>query len=362
MEATLEGSSKVFREISFLAATWLKETNHSLQQQEVRLEQVEQDARDQGREVHANATDISCMQMSQRLHRERLERLESLHRENLERLDSLIHRQEQALAATNSKLKEVRELGKVLRAQARGREEQEVTCRPTAGPIARVDGQRVCVSVPNTRETPTGPLGASVGGVTPADKVKGSRKGSPGVGRLPTQPQDSEPWRGVESKTEDLSESGKRMPGGSQTPGNRVQFGPDHTETLSKLEDRSGGAPERSETVGLTSQSLEPKGAVPRSQAEEATEQPSVTISRSPLSLGEALEATAPLSVKRKALTSGNLSSESEIVPKTPGGGKRQKGSADEGTPRRTSARKAVEKLQRTTEGGIPSQNSVPQG
>ena len=66
--------------------------------------------------------------------------------------------------------------------------------------------------------------------------------------------------------------------------------------------------------------------------------------------------------MKRKALTSGNLSSESEIVPKTPGGGKRQKGSTDEGTPRRTSARKAVEKLKRTMEGGIPSQNSVPQG
>ena len=94
MEATLRGSSKAFREISFLAAAWLKETHHSLQKQEVRLEQVEQDARDQGREVHANATDISCMQMNQRLHRERLERLGSLHRERLERLKGLIHRQE----------------------------------------------------------------------------------------------------------------------------------------------------------------------------------------------------------------------------------------------------------------------------
>ena len=90
MEAMLRGSSKAFREISFLAAAWLKETHHSLQKQEVRLEQVEQDARDQGREVHANATDISCMHMNQRLHRERLERLEGL-----------IHRQEQALAATS---------------------------------------------------------------------------------------------------------------------------------------------------------------------------------------------------------------------------------------------------------------------
>ena len=53
---------------------------------------------------------------------------------------------------------------------------------PTAGPIARADKQRVSVSVPSTRETLTGPLEASVGGVTPADQVKGSRKGSPGVG------------------------------------------------------------------------------------------------------------------------------------------------------------------------------------
>ena len=141
-----------------------------------------------------------------------------------------------------------------------------------------------------------------------------------------------------------------------------MRCGSDHTEMLSKPEDRSGGAPERSETVGLMSQSLEPKGAVPRSQAEKATEQPSVTTSRSPVPPGETPEATAPLSVKRKALTSGNLSPESDIVPKTPGGGKRQKGSTDEGTPRRILARKAVEKLKRTTERGIPSQNSVPQG
>ena len=147
---------------------------------------------------------------------------QELHKETLERLEGLIHRQEQALAATSSKLKEVRELGQELQAQARGWEEQEVTCRPTAGPIARADKQRVSVSVPSTRETLTGPLETSVGGVTPADQVKGSREGSPGVGRLPPQPQGSEPWRGVEPETKDLSESGKRTPGGSQTPGNRV--------------------------------------------------------------------------------------------------------------------------------------------
>ena len=189
MEATLRGSTKVLREISFLATTWFKETHHSLQKQEVRLQQVEQDARDQGREVHANATDISCVQMSQRLYRERLERLERcmqmsqrLHRERLEKLEGLIHRQEQALAATASKLKEVRELSEELQVQAQEQEEQEATCPPTVGLITREDEQRVSVSAPSTRETLTGPLGASVGGVTPADPAKGSQKGSPGVG------------------------------------------------------------------------------------------------------------------------------------------------------------------------------------
>ena len=135
MEATLRGSTKALREISFLATTWFKETHHSLQKQEVRLQQVEQDARDQGREVHANATDISCVQMSQRLYRERLERLERcmqmsqrLHRERLEKLEGLIHRQEQALAATNSKLKEVRDIGKELRTQTQRLEEWELIC------------------------------------------------------------------------------------------------------------------------------------------------------------------------------------------------------------------------------------------
>ena len=114
MEAMLRGSTKSLQESSFLATTWVKETHYSLQKQEVRLRQVEQDAREQGREVHANATDISCVQMSQRLYRVRLEKLEKcmqtsqrLHRERLEKLEGLIHQQEQALAATNSKLKEV---------------------------------------------------------------------------------------------------------------------------------------------------------------------------------------------------------------------------------------------------------------
>merc|ERR1711867_186769 len=184
----------VLRESSFLATTWFKETHHSLQKQEVRSQQVEQDTRDQGREVHANATDISCVQMSQRMYRVRLERLERcmqmsqrLHRERLEKLEGLIYRQEQALAATNSKLKEVREIGKELRTQTRKLEEWELTCRATDGPIAGAGGQRVSVSVPSTLETLTGPLEASRGGVTSADKVRGCRKGSPRVWQLPPQ-------------------------------------------------------------------------------------------------------------------------------------------------------------------------------
>ena len=101
MEATLRGSTKALRESSFLATTWVKETHYSLQKQEVRLRQVEQDAREQGREVHANATDISCVQMSQRLYRVRLEKLEKcmqtsqrMHRERLEKLEGLIYQQE----------------------------------------------------------------------------------------------------------------------------------------------------------------------------------------------------------------------------------------------------------------------------
>ena len=78
MEATLRDSSKAFREISFIAAAWLKDTHHSVQKQETRLEQVKQDARDQGREIHANTADISCMQTNHKLHGERLERLEGI--------------------------------------------------------------------------------------------------------------------------------------------------------------------------------------------------------------------------------------------------------------------------------------------
>ena len=74
-------------------------------------------------------TSVVC----RRLYRERLERLESciqmsqrLHRERLERLEGLIHRQEQALAATTSKLKEVGELSKEFELKPRGRKSRRL--------------------------------------------------------------------------------------------------------------------------------------------------------------------------------------------------------------------------------------------
>ena len=179
---------------------------------------------------------------------------------------------------------------------------------------------------------------------------------------MPPQSQGSEPWRGVKPKTKELSEFGKRTPGGSQTLGNRVWCGPDHTETVPRPEDRSGGAPEREEPVDLTAQSLGLKGISPRSPAEKATEPSSVTTSSSLESLRETFEVIIPLSVKRKALMLGNPSPESDIAPKTPGGGKRRKGSTDVGTPRRTLARKTVGKQKGNPEGDLPSQNSVPTG
>ena len=114
---------------------------------------------------------------------------QELHKERLERLESLIHSQEQALLAQGRKLKEIKEgrkkIGKELQAQNQRLEEWELTCHLTAGPIAGADGRRVSVSVPSALETLTGSLETYVGGITPADRVEGSRKGSPKVWRSP---------------------------------------------------------------------------------------------------------------------------------------------------------------------------------
>ena len=76
METKLRDSSKAFMEISFIATAWLRDIHCSIQQQEIRLEQVEQDAQTQKRGANANTADIGCMQINQELQRRRLERLE----------------------------------------------------------------------------------------------------------------------------------------------------------------------------------------------------------------------------------------------------------------------------------------------
>ena len=92
----LRDSSKAFREISFMAVAWLKDTHYSVQKQEARLEQVEQDTRDQRTEIHAKTAGISYMQTNH-----------ELHREGLERLEGIAHSQEQALLSQERKLRKV---------------------------------------------------------------------------------------------------------------------------------------------------------------------------------------------------------------------------------------------------------------
>ena len=72
MEAVFRDSSKAFKEISFITVAWLKDTHHSVQEQEARLEQIEQDTQDQGREIQATVTDSYCSKTNYQLHEDRL--------------------------------------------------------------------------------------------------------------------------------------------------------------------------------------------------------------------------------------------------------------------------------------------------
>ena len=105
-------SSKAFREISFIAVAWLKDTHHSVQEQEARLEQIKQDTQDQGREIQANVTDIYCIQTNYKLHEERLERLEGI-----------VNSHEKTLLSQERKLREIGEgnkrIGEDLQVQAK---------------------------------------------------------------------------------------------------------------------------------------------------------------------------------------------------------------------------------------------------
>ena len=93
---------------------------------------LEQDTREQGRKIHANTADISCMQTNHELHGERLERLEGI-----------VHSQEQALLAQERKLREVEEgrkkIGGELRVQAQRQKDRESTCIPRACPTVGAD-------------------------------------------------------------------------------------------------------------------------------------------------------------------------------------------------------------------------------
>ena len=146
MEAKLRDSSKAFREISFIAMAWLRDIHHSIQQQEIRLEQVEQDARNQERGANANTADIGCMQINQELHGKRLERLEGI-----------VHLQGQALLAQERTLKGVGEgekkLGRELRVQNPRRKGKEPTCHPRACPAVGAEGQRASTGKPSIGET-----------------------------------------------------------------------------------------------------------------------------------------------------------------------------------------------------------------
>ena len=120
MEKVFRDSSKAFREISFIAVAWLKDTHHSVQEQEARLEQVEQDTQDQGREIQANIADIGCIQTNYELHEERLERLEGI-----------VRNHERALLSQERKLREVGEgskkIGGDLQVQAQRVEDWDPT-------------------------------------------------------------------------------------------------------------------------------------------------------------------------------------------------------------------------------------------
>ena len=86
--------------------------HHSVQEQEARLEQIEQDTQDQGREIQANITDIYCIQTNYELHEERLEQLEGI-----------VHSHEKALLSQERKLREIGEgnkrIGEDLQVQAK---------------------------------------------------------------------------------------------------------------------------------------------------------------------------------------------------------------------------------------------------
>ena len=96
MEEVFRDLSMAFKEISFITFEWIKDTHHSVQEQEVRLEQIEQDTQDQGRENYANGTDLYCIQSNYELHEVRLEQLERI-----------VHSHKKSLISQERKLGEI---------------------------------------------------------------------------------------------------------------------------------------------------------------------------------------------------------------------------------------------------------------
>ena len=90
-----------------------------------------------------------------------------------------------------------KKIGGELQVQAQRLEDWEPTCHPSAYPAVGADGLRASAGKPSTLETLTGLSETSAGEVASQEKVGGALKESPGVWRLPPQPQGSEPRKGV---------------------------------------------------------------------------------------------------------------------------------------------------------------------
>ena len=87
--------------ISIITFKWLKDTHCSVQEQEVKIEQIQQDTQDHRQEIKATVTEIYCIKTNYELHEDRLERLERI-----------VRNQEKSLISQEKKLEEVKEENK----------------------------------------------------------------------------------------------------------------------------------------------------------------------------------------------------------------------------------------------------------
>ena len=101
MEKAFKDLSKAFKEISIITFAWLKDTHCSVQEQEVKIEQIRQDTQDDRQEIKATVTEIFCIETNYELHEDRLDRLERI-----------VRNQEKALISQEKKLEEIEEENK----------------------------------------------------------------------------------------------------------------------------------------------------------------------------------------------------------------------------------------------------------